>query len=457
MSEYYVGPFGRILPVPEDSSSLRDSEDSSTLPRRLNNYHLPPPRKPTSLEFGSDKSLVPLESIESPGSAMNRQSSQQNNNSRHQQQDQLPSVSQLLTPVSYTSGPNSQRSFASRGNSPPSGSSSTTQRPSIGETYEQNIQTSGYASYSLVPRPRNRSSEPGDSSYGRGHYYASFHSPDQLPPLSQVGLDAASLRAHHFAQYDRNSSDAPLARYHRSQLPYLRELSNSEASPISESSSLFGEPTLRPTSSNGPNGPRLAHVVDERVIEGEGLCYIYSDGSHCPKLIDGELVNANWGITKAGKPRKRLAQACITCRDKKIKCIPNIPKCDQCQKSGRECRFENAPRGNQATKSSQQSPQPSSQKMGHHIPSAVSYSQSSVYMTNSYPTSNISTESPDEVLPNSSYLHDPGAMMYEAVGRGSDFNRPQKRRRRAPTIPIGFAGDDSKPEKDRVTVLVHAA
>jgi hypothetical protein len=86
----------------------------------------------------------------------------------------------------------------------------------------------------------------------------------------------------------------------------------------------------------------LPHVVDERHIEGEGICYIYADGSHCPKAIEGIPVNANWGVTKAGKPRKRLAQACLTCREKKIKCQPKLPKCDQCQKSGRECRFESA-------------------------------------------------------------------------------------------------------------------
>lgn len=88
--------------------------------------------------------------------------------------------------------------------------------------------------------------------------------------------------------------------------------------------------------------PVRPHVVDEKHIEGEGLCYIYADGSYCPKIIDGVPVNANWGVTKAGKPRKRLAQACLTCREKKIKCHPNLPKCDQCQKSGRHCRFENA-------------------------------------------------------------------------------------------------------------------
>lgn len=46
------------------------------------------------------------------------------------------------------------------------------------------------------------------------------------------------------------------------------------------------------------------------------------------------------GITKAGKPRKRLSQACNQCRDKKVKCdgLQSI-QCSQCRKFGRECTF----------------------------------------------------------------------------------------------------------------------
>ena len=81
-------------------------------------------------------------------------------------------------------------------------------------------------------------------------------------------------------------------------------------------------------------------MVSEEFIAGRGICYVYDDGTVCPKNIDGDNVNPAWGITKAGKPRKRLAQACTTCREKKIKCDPGSPKCLQCQKLGRECRFE---------------------------------------------------------------------------------------------------------------------
>lgn len=81
-------------------------------------------------------------------------------------------------------------------------------------------------------------------------------------------------------------------------------------------------------------------VVQESVVDGKGLCYIYSDGTICPKSINGDTVNPKWGTTKAGKPRKRLGQACNTCREKKIRCDPQVPKCAQCQKFGRDCKFE---------------------------------------------------------------------------------------------------------------------
>jgi hypothetical protein len=83
---------------------------------------------------------------------------------------------------------------------------------------------------------------------------------------------------------------------------------------------------------------KASRCVGQREIPGEGLCYIYEDGTICRAIIDGEPVNPSWGITKAGKPRKRLAQACLTCREKKIKCEPGYPTCHQCAKSQRVCR-----------------------------------------------------------------------------------------------------------------------
>jgi len=61
----------------------------------------------------------------------------------------------------------------------------------------------------------------------------------------------------------------------------------------------------------GANGAFNTQIVGQRDIPGEGLCYVFKDGSTCPTVIDGEPVNPLWGTTKAGKARKRLAQACL--------------------------------------------------------------------------------------------------------------------------------------------------
>lgn len=82
-------------------------------------------------------------------------------------------------------------------------------------------------------------------------------------------------------------------------------------------------------------------VVSVQDIPGEGECYLFEDGSFMKTVVGGERVNPQWGITKAGKPRKRLAQACVTCREKKIKCEqgdPRDPKCGQCARLNRVCK-----------------------------------------------------------------------------------------------------------------------
>ncbi|EGC46985.1 C6 transcription factor [Histoplasma capsulatum var. duboisii H88] len=443
MSGFPVGPFGRTLPSPEDSTTSQESQDISTPSKRLINYQLPPPRKTSSWEFVSDDSPAPLEHMESPVSMADRNPTQYK--SRYPVQDQLPPVSQLLTPVSYSYLGNPHRPFPGRGNSPPN--SSRPHESTIVETHDERIQPSGHPSHETTSRQRRPSTlGPVDFSHGQGQNLS--YSRHQLPPISQVGLDAAGLRHHLFTENNRSSSETPLAHHHHSHLPYPRDPSNSETSPASGPSSLSCELTFRSGSPPRPNQPRLAHVVDERFIEGEGICYIYSDGTHCPKVIDGEPVNANWGVTKAGKPRKRLAQACFTCRDKKIKCIPNIPKCDQCQKSGRECRFENSPRGNQIAKSSQCS-------TGDHTP-AISLDQRTSSSPGRHPTSCIPTGSPVRTMSSSAVSCDPGALMHEVGGSSPKPDRPLKRRRRASTNAIdnviGLDGDDySKQAKDMVT------
>ncbi|KAF4849127.1 putative transcriptional regulatory protein [Colletotrichum siamense] len=140
--------------------------------------------------------------------------------------------------------------------------------------------------------------------------------------------------------------------------------------PSSGSGPMQSQPLTSATNSDGiPSkdglGPKiwtgthfLPRFVRAAEVPGEGLCFFYDDGSHCKTIIDGEQVNAHWGVTKAGKPRKRLAIACVTCREKKIKCDPDFPRCVQCEKFGRVCKFKNAPRGGHNTSPSTAAAEP---------------------------------------------------------------------------------------------------
>jgi hypothetical protein len=73
-------------------------------------------------------------------------------------------------------------------------------------------------------------------------------------------------------------------------------------------------------------------------VPGEGAYHVYEGGFRIPTHVDGETVNPAWGLTKANKPRKRLALACLDCREKKIKCEPGASSCLQCEKAKRPCR-----------------------------------------------------------------------------------------------------------------------
>jgi hypothetical protein len=67
----------------------------------------------------------------------------------------------------------------------------------------------------------------------------------------------------------------------------------------------YGMRTVPPANIYSPQ------CVSRRHVPGGGMCYVLKDGSTCPIVIDGEPVNPQWGTTKAGKARKRLAQACL--------------------------------------------------------------------------------------------------------------------------------------------------
>jgi hypothetical protein len=92
-------------------------------------------------------------------------------------------------------------------------------------------------------------------------------------------------------------------------------------------------------SATTPNGTETQRkYLGTKDYPGEGTFHVYEGGYRIPTTVDGEQVNPAWGLTKANKPRKRLALACLDCREKKIKCEPGATSCLQCEKAKRTCR-----------------------------------------------------------------------------------------------------------------------
>ncbi|KAL4771815.1 hypothetical protein BDW60DRAFT_223274 [Aspergillus nidulans var. acristatus] len=331
-SAYYIGPFGRMLPIADGAAEQEPDRPANLSVPGSHPYQLPPPRTSVPLQFGTDPFLRPrnradrIDEREEPSVCSSSHGYQQTN-------EQLPSVSQLLTPTAQLSRSPSPYNPSAFGiylgpNEP-------------GESPQRYNETNG-------PPTQARS-----SIYEKSRAFpdvATSPQSNNLPPISQISTHAPGRDTPRYLSHNVNSLHPP---YPPSFHGYNEELNGRNS--VTTSSLSTTDLGQRGASGKSTKPQVRLHVVDERFIEGEGLCYIYADGSHCPKIIDGMPVNANWGVTKAGKPRKRLAQACLTCREKKIKCHPNLPKCDQCQKSGRECRFESAPRGHRAASKASQS------------------------------------------------------------------------------------------------------
>ncbi|EED17861.1 hypothetical protein TSTA_116510 [Talaromyces stipitatus ATCC 10500] len=292
--------------------------------RNSRHYRLPPPH--SSIPIG-------LIADEQQTSSHQRTDAQHSRNDFPAQRENLPSVHQLLSGgnAGYLPSlpPPTSRHGHSLQNSP-----SIHSLPPSSHYKPPRKSHGGYPDYSSLATSGDRE-------------YEDNRSPQSgtLPPISQVGMEASYTRPSHRSRShlvsDEDSS--------RSQSKDATASPRHSDPSLSHFVSSPGQEGSRP----GSRGPAVPNqVVDERYLPGKGVCYIFADNSYCPKLIDGQPVNPNWGLTKAGKARKRLAQACIPCREKKVKCQPNLPKCDQCQKSGRECRFESAPRGSRARSSS---------------------------------------------------------------------------------------------------------
>ena len=330
MSRTYIGPFGRILPVPDDVKPPGPEQDpirKRGTRAKMTSYPLPLLPIPQRLQFGTDIRPGFTEPTRYETMSHLRRSVEP---IRSANREQLPSVSQLLTPASQCSVPPSPFS--------PSGSTNSVSKGSLDQMFrrqrtaaEPQARTEDYQPHNSYAAPQRQ-----ETTLRRDHIpldtgisqYPSPYTGRQDPVPSSY-----NAYPEQFHPSFQHAQIAPAAAPSRSY-----PIQNSAYGSVSSSTS-----AEHPSEHDPLNVPKpLLRVVGEDNVPGEGPCWIYEDGSHCRKMIDGEAVNAQWGVTKAGKPRKRLAIACMTCREKKIKCDPGEPKCVQCDKFGRECRFQSA-------------------------------------------------------------------------------------------------------------------
>lgn len=290
---------------------------------------------------------------------------------QQQQQRQQPPSQQLLPSLSSIFGPPSQmRPLQSPMSDRPSPLYSPLDRPQSAAANPDRTQSQSYfpaVSSSQVGQPRTileprlpggRTSLPSAGSFFPGPL--SPRAPD-IDPAQHRPREGSVPNAHWSAS--SSHTEYVFGGSHGSQEPpsTFRPVNGLGHGPSHESmrgprdsvASGYASASSNVVSEGAPSqdslGPKiwtgthfLPRFVRQAEYPGEGLCYFYDDGTHCKTVIDGEPVNAHWGVTKAGKPRKRLAIACLTCREKKIKCDPDFPRCVQCEKFGRVCKFKNA-------------------------------------------------------------------------------------------------------------------
>ena len=333
MSRTSHGHYGRNLLISEGSGPPRTEQFApGEATSRRAAYRLP---VPPGLQYGSDPAIGLTEPMRYGTTSSHRWSS---DCSKYPAQEQLPSVRYLLTPgppPSVTRSPLPQHFNPYPPTDAMSGRSSP--RHSVGS--ESCMKGSDYYYSAAVQGNPNVQLQYGHSAKEPMHINTNIsdmrthpfhHSIAHQNPIGySTSPYATSIETSHHAYPTIQTAHLPTSQQRCSGTP---SSCDSAASPGSASGQ-SGHDVLTATKAH-------LRVIGEEDIPGEGPCYIYEDGSHLRMTIDGEAVNSQWGVTKAGKARKRLAIACITCREKKIRCEPGDIKCAQCEKSGRDCRFQ---------------------------------------------------------------------------------------------------------------------
>ncbi len=374
MSRTYIGPFGRILPILDGNEPQQLQLPIDETRTNMTTYQLPPPER---LQFGSDTSpgfTEPMryntisQSRRPPGTTGPAYSEQP----RPSPHEQLPPVRQLFSPPSAKSQPSQyppqhDANLSQRRSTLPVAPRSVPDQPA---PIPQYAYQSSFPQPPLPPQPSQiqtsmntnvrredlRSSpsirQPPQSPYNPHQGPSATSYPASYPAYSERPMQIPQT-LYSVAQQNHHAPPSNAPQSHRS--PPLDAPQPQQVAPMTVPVQYYQEHPGDYDMSSAPasgheQSPQaaensvkpMARVVGEADIPGQGPSWIYQDGTTCKKIIDGEEVNAQWGVTKAGKPRKRLAIACTTCREKKIKCDPAEPKCVQCEKFGRECRFTTA-------------------------------------------------------------------------------------------------------------------
>jgi hypothetical protein len=226
-------------------------------------------------------------------------------NDPNQPRQQLPGLQELLSPPLRTGSSSYSPNWPPVNNSQPSWSDS------LGSS------ASGQRRPSQVPAtPFNPTPPPFHRLSLDVSATDRYSQPTPIIPLgARPSLPALPPPPHLRKLSDYQSSHVPEQLTHPTQGVDTVEPSHSQAtSPYRQENE--GDIARRLNATQGMRGAPPAsnyslQCVGQRHIPGEGMCYVFKDGSTCPTIIDGEPVNPLWGTTKAGKARKRLAQACL--------------------------------------------------------------------------------------------------------------------------------------------------
>ena len=371
MSRTYIGPFGRILPILDGKEPEQQQLPIDETRTNMTTYQLPPPER---LQFGSDTSPGFTEPMRYNTISQSRRPPETgtpvyNEHFRPSPHKQLPPVRQLFPPPSSSIQPSqippqhdanrSQRhSTLSKVPEPisdqparvpqypyqssfPQPSTPPQTQSSMSNSVRREDLLNGPSGRQPPPSPFNAHQGPSVTSVPASYQAYSDRPPQMMYSVAQQIHHASApdpTQIHQSPPLDPPHSQQGVSMSFPVQYYQGHPGDYDTSSTTISSHEGHGQSLETPESSVKP----MARVVGEADVPGQGPSWVYEDGTTCKKIIDGEEVNAQWGVTKAGKPRKRLAIACTTCREKKIKCDPAEPKCVQCEKFGRECRFTTA-------------------------------------------------------------------------------------------------------------------